>query len=419
MFLLVFFFLFFMAFIPSHVSSQPILEETFPSPNSVLKEPLDNISLTFSEPIRLESSSIQLFTEKGDSVLGELVCTELTKLVLFVPNLDEGKYKVQWEVTFYNEHTMNGSHHFSIQSTTEQVSQQVPSQTSLSVIKIVELFAFVVLIGLYFFIHWLADKNTSPLLLHPFSKKIEVSIYSFIFFLYFVKSFQVFIPHLTIDSWLTFVPMLRPLFVAGFLFFIIRNFHKSFALIMVILLLFTFSLTSHSFSVNQTLSHSVHLVAASVWVGGLLSLLVYSFTREPSYVRMQLIHKCIQRFFIVSFILFVVVIFSGLIMSFTYIESVNLLTTTPYGKWLLAKLIVTVMILLITCFHTFVWVPLLRDSVNFSDKHNHLRKLLFLLRIEFVFLLILVILSGFLSTTTTPDKTELHWNDHEHRHHNH
>jgi len=105
---------------------------------------------------------------------------------------------------------------------------------------------------------------------------------------------------------------------------------------------------------SATLSLGLHMVAASVWIGGLVATVAYAYRREPGS------EKVIRRFSTVALISVIVLAESGLINAGLRLDGFASLVTSTYGALILIK--VSVLIALIG----FGW----RHRQNLADRYR-------------------------------------------------
>ena len=84
-------------------------------------------------------------------------------------------------------------------------------------------------------------------------------------------------------------------------------------------------------------NQAAHLLAASVWVGGLLSLFFVTWRAHGSSFSAGAVARALQRFSAVGFASVVVIVASGLLNSWFLVGSIHGLLSTAYGQVLIAK----------------------------------------------------------------------------------
>lgn len=102
------------ACLPSFVSAHAYIYQSSPLSNAVLDSSPSEIKLTFTEKIDTKLSSITLENSAGKEVKGTLSNDGDQTLIFTVPKLEEGVYKVRWQVLSLDTHVTDGSFQFSI-----------------------------------------------------------------------------------------------------------------------------------------------------------------------------------------------------------------------------------------------------------------------------------------------------------------
>jgi len=174
------------------------------------------------------------------------------------------------------------------------------------------------------------------------------------------------------------------------------------------------SLASHSAAEEQavlaTVTYALHLIAASVWFGGLPGvILVASTATTGSTDDRSRAGEMLSRFSTVALPTMIAVIVSGLVVANRMIDTNYAgLVATTYGWLLLVKLTLLAIILVIASRAKSVWVPSLKQSPDTAAAGGH--KLRTWVRIEFVLAILLVIVATLLANSV-PAKHDVidHW----------
>lgn len=99
----------------SVASAHATLESSSPSPQSVLTSSPSEISLSFDEHVDLEPQSIRLVTADGDDIdIGDVHHRDSSDIVASVPQLADGTYVVAWRVISADSHPVSGAFTFSV-----------------------------------------------------------------------------------------------------------------------------------------------------------------------------------------------------------------------------------------------------------------------------------------------------------------
>ena len=138
----------------------------------------------------------------------------------------------------------------------------------------------------------------------------------------------------------------------------------------------------------------VHLIAASVWLGGLLWL-AWTFRRDITAFRIEA-----RRVSFVALLAFLAVASSGVIQALLFINWPWDLFRTDYGRLVLAKISGLVILAMLGGYNRFRLVPNLDDSRNG-------RKLSRSVTQELVVMAAIFLISGFLANAPVPVKTQI------------
>jgi putative copper export protein/mono/diheme cytochrome c family protein len=141
------------------------------------------------------------------------------------------------------------------------------------------------------------------------------------------------------------------------------------ALLLALAALLTISLTSHAAAVESgtywaLLADGVHLLAISVWVGGLLSIpLLFRASRTiEGTARTRFLASAIARFSPVAALSVVIILGSGIVSSLVEVPSVDALWTTTYGRLLALKLALVLVMLAVGGINAFTVRPRLEQT---------------------------------------------------------
>ena len=161
------------------------------------------------------------------------------------------------------------------------------------------------------------------------------------------------------------------------------------------------ALASHSAAEEQvvlaTLSYAFHLIAASVWFGGLPGvILVASSPATGSPDERTRVGEVLNRFSSLAFPTMIAIVISGVFVANRMIDTNYAgLVATTYGWLLIAKLTLLAFILWIASRAKSVWVPMLRESTEVAA--IGIQQLRAWVRIEFTLAILLVIVATLLA----------------------
>ena len=124
---------------------------------------------------------------------------------------------------------------------------------------------------------------------------------------------------------------------------------------------------------NSTLhitADAVHLSAAAAWIGGLF-VLSFVLASKPSRTASD---RILMRFSGMGYGAVALIVASGLVNSWILVGSVEALFTTPYGRWLLAKLVLFFLMVGIAAANRFWIVPNMARAADTSGWIAKLRR---------------------------------------------
>ena len=120
------------------------------------------------------------------------------------------------------------------------------------------------------------------------------------------------------------------------------------------------------------LSDIVHMLAASIWVGGIASFawLLFRPAGQTSATELAITHRALDHFSRVGTLVVGLIVLTGLINSQILIGAANiaLIATTPYGQLLLAKLALFGLMLVLAAANRWRLTPGLQASMESGDE---------------------------------------------------
>ncbi|WP_171652626.1 copper resistance D family protein [Paenibacillus foliorum] len=300
-------------------------------------------------------------------------------------------------------------------------------------LRIIEILAAASIAGFLFFRHviWVDHVKAVPLL---FSRQCECWLYLAAFMIYIVTGaahigllsdqlsgigsrnaaeLSITIAGSTIVG---NIAWLRPLLIG--MLIILASFpetHKKPTItakwIITIGLIVSFPLTGHALAdssavVTAVSLHLIHLLGSALWFGGLIG--IYSETWRPEYsIRYGgELNRLIRRFSTVMLPVILIVLISGTVLSIMMISSWEELYQIDYGRFLLAKTTLLMLIIGIGAFHRKILIPRMKAYIEHHQENamKSMSRFVFFIQIEIAASLILFVLAGLLSTTPPPDK---------------
>jgi putative copper export protein len=171
----------------------------------------------------------------------------------------------------------------------------------------------------------------------------------------------------------------------------------------------TFPLTGHAnasstYSSLSIISHTLHMLAGAVWFVGLVGLFIATFQVKKRSITLSELHVMIHRFSIVALPLIVLTVASGILLTVIRLNYWSDLVQSDYGKLILIKSAITLLILIIAVFHRLVFIPKLQQATRaeMSDQPRTIRTFVLFLRWELGMAVVIFIVAGMLSTSSPP-----------------
>lgn len=426
---------------PQTVDAQVYVVQSTPAPESQLAKPPESIQLQFSQSIHTVVSRLWLNDEQGQSIEAHL-SSHNDKLVLDIPTLEKGIYEVHWRVMGLDAYVTDGSFRFTVGEEVDLTPAGTPSVSNdpffdnrtannsdnvdwIRVIRVVELLTVVLTAGLVLFRMFLWSKEGDRLAsCKPCTEGIsEIKLFVFsVLILMATSSGQIFhraylmtqtsfldqllwdtAGTILISTFLGVTVAAQVLIMSLLAFMAYRKMDGNrWRLILILGLMFTLSFTSHAYHSQMLLPHTIHLLATTFWLAGLLGFTWYSFQMKQEWSSVTYLHQRLQHFSTLSvFVLFIVII-TGFMLSMVYMETWGNLIDSGYGQTLLWKMVVFAPVLLIAAWHRWVWWPALNQLHIKREGAQGIRIMLWGLRIELVLAMVVIVLAGMLSQTSPP-----------------
>jgi putative copper resistance protein D len=142
-------------------------------------------------------------------------------------------------------------------------------------------------------------------------------------------------------------------------------------------------------------NQAVHLLAASVWVGGLLSLFhTIRYVRNAGH-GVELLRRALGRFSLVGFVTVLLILASGLLNSWFLVGSFDALLHTTYGQVLMVKVACFLCMVALALLNRLFLMPRLAGA---GDGEEPLRLLLHSVAAEQIFAILVVVSVSLLGT---------------------
>ena len=415
--------------VPTKAMAHSYLVKSNPSQNEVLSETPQTISLQFSEAIQSSFHTINLVNSKGEKI--KLEKTNVSKKNPSIleaqldSDLEKSTYTVQWKVLSADGHSISGTIPFSIRTNIDNTSLMEAKSNSdtpkgdMIGLRFLLYISFALYIGVIIFHLFLYDKSLHAAHNDIYSKSsnfIWLSLIGMAISLIlnlplqttlnadvswteiFTSSYLVDTIYKTTygDIWILQIFLLIILVISTYLA-IRKKFHSPIKhwiipLLTFVGLLLTKAMSGHANSTNPkfipVLMDLLHLSASSIWIGVLL-VFVLLLPRKITNENKELYWNSINRFSLWATICISVIVVTGVYSSLLYVPTIYSLFHTLYGKLLIGKIGLFVIMLLLGAFH-FV-----------KGKKRGAIELKFSILIELVVGLFVVIMVGILTNSAT------------------
>ena len=367
------------------VFAHAVPEFSNPAPNALLEELPDNLIIQFNEPIVAELSRIDLLTQGGEAVETgplELIDANGRTAAVSLPDLDQGAYLVSWQVlSTVDGHTTSGTFAFGFGVAATAVSTENTVTAQLSPLSAASrwltLTGIALLMGLFAFrllvwnpivadVDLEAEEEALDLKLAQIG--IRVGIIGIVLIglglvVIFIDQNRVYdlLQTANMQSWIS--TRFGTMWLIRFLLLALSHFNLSLfvdvkngrkelrgwewwlGLLLAIGLSLTVSLISHSAALTDDTTQAilldwVHVLAATIWVGGLLFLAIglwqaRSLNNEPrSWLNLSLMIN----FSAIAAISMGLLLTSGGYLAAKHVGGWTELVGTAYGLMLLGKL---------------------------------------------------------------------------------
>ncbi|KAA3642960.1 MAG: hypothetical protein DWQ07_20775 [Chloroflexi bacterium] len=379
------------------------LVQATPEANAALERPPAQIEILFSEPLEAAFSTIEVLDSNGLQVdVGDskLDPADPTRLTISMRSIPDGVYTVVWRVlSSVDGHVTSGAYPFSVGKVDAAAlaAAAAASQTvSLSLGEVVGrwlgyLGGATVMGGVLFLLFVLqpvlAKYDFKLDLGERWKAVLHIGLLALLFgaiIMLLVQGGQVQGTELAVPwseavgsllfttrsgaLWLARVALVLTL--VAFLPQLHAQRSKWLLFISMGALLLTTSIGSHAAAEAEpflpVLADWVHLVAASVWVGGLVLFVtaLWSTLQVDAQQRNQLLAAVVQRFSFLAIASVAVLTLTGVYAAWLRVGTLESLTGTLYGQTLLEKLLLAGLMVLLGAFHLLVVSPRLRRAVE-------------------------------------------------------
>ncbi len=399
------------------------LVSTDPAEGAVLAAAPETLTLTFNEPVRLTSQTITVYDADGEAITSESSAAG-SQVRIDLPgagSLAEGTYIVGWNVLSGDGHPIAGSLTFSIGAPSTSVTAPPPPATSSGAVTLTrDLLAGLTYLGLLL-AAGLAVFLALVLPTSPSSTRVRGRIRA-------VATWAAAVAVMTSlvqvpISWVYAQGLELSAVVSGFDPGLVIN-----EIVLALLVLAGLALVVHSLSDEPpgalqrwallvgslvalsgpaaaghtrafdpswllVLSDVLHLVAGAIWLGGLVGLALCLPTLAGREV---LAASTLARFSTLAGGALLVVAASGSLLSWRILGSWSVFIDTAYGRLLLVKIAIAVVVAGIGGWNRWRTLPAVRDAVGFADRGRAAALVTRTVRVEAALIVVLLGVTGFL-----------------------
>lgn len=340
--------------IPQSVFAHASLEKVTPVPDSHLQSSPKEILLLFNERIENELYSIKVFNNLGESISDgkTKLNVDQRQLTYTIPPLRNGNYTVSYSVISADGHPIKGSYIFSVgEASSGNGTQQLvdtQSENSFSIIRILYYFSLLLVTG------WIIWGFANKAILEINKNYRKIALYLQLALVVTNIGFGYVQFSELLDSWNEIGTLLTRTTVGiswlsssvlSLLGFIVLHRFTWLDRVWALSLLTIESLNGHSKAFEPLLLNIsmdfIHLLAAAIWSGGLLNILVF-WKKYRDHVQQFLFAYSKLALFSMM-----VLTLTGSVLTFTYLPDLHYLEFTVWGRWLLAKIVLVLFVIII------------------------------------------------------------------------
>ncbi|RNL61277.1 copper resistance protein CopC [Nocardioides marmoriginsengisoli] len=403
-------------------SAHATLVGTDPTEGQILTEAPEKATFTFDEPVRAQSGGVHLFDAKGVELEADTRTTDTLLVVDLPEGLADGTYVIAWRVVSSDGHPIAGALTFSIGAPSATVaaatgvSQSSPTsvRASLGIAQALTYLGVFGACGLVAFVLLLLPKEggldqVRERLLRiagRFAWLVVVAGFATLVLTTLYQRAEGFsalftdgpyeIPTGTeLVSWV--LAALGAWIAVGFAQGVRGRVHRVPALAGVVLALGALALVGHTRAFPplwvMIAADLSHVLAGSIWFGGLIGLVI-SLRRLADRPRVAAV--ALGRFSALAAWLLVAVAVTGSVLGWRILRSWGNLFGTDFGRLLLVKVAVVVLVALIAAWNRYRLMPAVLADSGFADRASATGRLQRTVRIEAVLLIGVLGLTGFL-----------------------
>jgi copper transport protein len=389
-----------------------VLLQAIPAPNSILQAAPQEIRLEFNERLQKELYSIKVYDDKGElSTDSPTILSANQKVIsITIPELKSGVYTVTYHLISADGHAVKSTYVWTLGQPSDP---QLPiikghSHTDTEAIYSFRIVHYLFLLSLAGWSFWKPFISfAAPIEEQEYKKWLRYLIHLNLFFVIQTILLQ------SIDSLddITYVNILAlwtgtsvgiawfsMLFISLLAYWVAKQ-SKWIGGIWIMLLLVTQAFSGHAFATDPPvitlLLDWLHLLAASIWVGGLLFIMLYLKNHRPLIIRFLPLFSKGALFSLI------VLISSGTLYALILIPKIQYILYTGWGLFLLTKLVLVAAVIITGS-----------RIRHYLKQENELSLTIWLKRDFTLMLGILIIVGIFTYLSPAPSNSPLDWRFH-------
>jgi len=343
---------------------------TDPADGASLEAPPAQVTLTFNEPVRVADDGVRLLDASGDALPATAASVDRTVELGVPPDLPDGAYVVDWRVISADGHPVSGALTFTVGTPADAAAEAPAPDGSAVLVDVLRQTAQVLVYvgilgaaGLVLFRAVLLDRQVPLRLLRPAAQLAAVAALGLLLHLALDGAWRAgagltgaLDPALLWSTVTSAAGVAAGVAAAG-LALALGSDRRLPASAGAVLALLSLPLTGHSRSFGPGWlvmgSDVLHVLAGSVWFGGLLGLVLTLRSPAPAGA----VARTVARFSGVAAWVVLALAVSGTLLAWRIMPGLGALTGTGYGLTLLVKVGAVACIVAIAAWNRFRLVP--------------------------------------------------------------
>jgi copper transport protein len=343
--------------IPTPVWAHAVLQQALPAPNSILQSAPKEIRLEFNERLQKELYTIKVYDDKGNLITNNstLLSSNQKVISIALPELKSGVYTITYHLISADGHAVKSTYVWTLGQPTDPQKPIIKGHTHSDTIAIYS-FRIVHYLFLLSLAGWLFWKP----LISFISQTEEQEYKKWLRYLCHLNLFfmiQTILLH-SVDSLddITFpniwalwtgtsvgIAWFSNLFLSIAVYWVVNQTRWKIG-IWIILLLMAQAFSGHAFATDPPVLTLfldwVHLLAASIWMGGLLFIMLFLKNHRALIIRF------LPQFSKGALLSMIVLISSGTFYALILMPKIQYLFYTGWGLFLIAKLILVAAVII-------------------------------------------------------------------------